>query len=544
MYSGDLISYFPTNETIKGPRVGQVAVLNEVDKVIKAGKRLIIIEGPVGCGKSAIAMTLSNAFGNSHVITPRKSLQDQYFEDFGDITVLMKGRGAYPCTFGVSPNKYRTVAMAVVNGQVRQPVYGEANCSSAPCKGSSAIAKECVKETGVCPYTLAVETAQQSPTVIHNIHSFVFQTAFTEKFQKRSLLVIDEAHEIQSTIRGFISKKFAVNIPVQADDRPQTVNDVESWADFFSEPRFVPETTANESAQKRMNPDWTTPAEEYMGRVMALRLQKDYYKEKFSVKATINKVNNQELSTTFEFVPDSLGNSPRDLLFNFGECVVLMSGTIYGKESFCKPLGINPEDAHYIRIPSTFPVENRPIYCKPQYQVDTSFKCWNENFEEMIEKMSGIMTIFSDAKGLIHAPSYTAAMEIAQALPGQRAITHSSHDFQEKLKMFFESEEPLVFVSPVCPQGVDFKEDRARFQIITRVPYLNTSDEFVKYKVENDFQWYNYQALIVWGQQCGRVNRSESDYGATFLMDSRFNSFISKNKKVIPKWLQAAIIYK
>jgi Rad3-related DNA helicase len=544
MYQGELLSYFPTNESIRGPRSGQTAVLNEIHKVIQSGKKLIILEGPVGCGKSAIAVTISEAFKDAHIITPRKSLQDQYYDDFGDRTVLMKGRGSYPCTFGVTPSAYKRVAVAIAKGRVTQPSYGEANCSNAPCKGSKVIYNNCVGVTGECPYTLAIETAQDSPAIIHNLHSFIYQTAYAEKFQKRQVLIIDEAHEISGTIRDFITRKFAVHIPVQEGDRPQVTNDIDSWANFFSEDRFVPVMSRGEIHQKAMDPDWVTPIEEYTERVLVLRAQKDYYKEKFSVKATINMVGTEEISTTFEFVPANLGSAPRDLLFNYGEYVILMSGTVYGKETFCRELGIDPDSAHYIRISSTFPKDNRPIYCKPEYQVDTSFKCWNDNFSEMIQKMSEIMSIFSDAKGLIHAPSYDAAQQIVKALPGSRAVTHTSRDFQHNLKDFYDSPEPLVFVSPVCQQGVDFKDDRARFQIVTRVPYLNTSDEFVKYKVENDFMWYNAQALIVWGQQLGRINRSEGDYGATFLMDTRFNSFIRKNSKVIPKWVKEAIIYK
>ena len=154
------------------------------------------------------------------------------------------------------------------------------------------------------------------------------------------------------------------------------------------------------------------------------------------------------------------------------------------------------------------------------------------------------MDIFHEDKGLIHAPSYDTAQQIAFALPGNRVITHTSQDFQEKLQQFFDSKDPVVFVSPVCQQGVDFKNDRARFQVITRVPYSNTNDEFIKYKVENDFSWYNYQSLVVFGQQLGRINRSEDDYGATFLMDSRFNKYILRNSKVIPKWVQKALIWR
>lgn len=538
----DIMSYFPLDE----PRAGQVAVLREIDKVLKTGKKFIILEGPVGCGKSAIAMTLAKAFGDAHVITPLRSLQNQYFEDFSEDIVLMKGRSSYPCILGRKQIYIKKVIDEVKNGNIKQPGLGEENCGNAPCRGNLEVFKACSNSHGPCPYTVAIETAQKHSCVIHNLHSFIFQTAFTEKFDQRKVMIIDEAHEIEKTIRGFISKKIHVNKPIKEDERPENIYDIDSWCNFFLQDQYLPVLTPGEKQLAEKDPAFITPLTEYRNRIESFRLTKDYYGNKFSVKATINVMasTNREMSTTFEFVPDSLGGTPSRLLFDFGEHVILMSGTIFDKSVFCNNLGISQESAHFIRIPSTFPVSNRPIYLKPEFQVDTSFVKWNENFEEMIEKIKKIMSIFDDAKGLIHAPSYDAAEQIARALPGTRTITHSPSDFQSKLKEFFDSEGNGVFISPVCQQGVDFKEDRARFQIIVRIPYLNTSDEFVKYKVENDFSWYNYQALVIFGQMLGRVNRSEKDYGATFILDSRFNRFITKNLRVIPKWVQQAMVWK
>ena len=98
--------------------------------------------------------------------------------------------------------------------------------------------------------------------------------------------------------------------------------------------------------------------------------------------------------------------------------------------------------------------------------------------------------------------------------------------------------------APKCQQGVDFKDDRARFQIITRVPYLNTGDPFVSDMMQKSFDWYNYQALVIFGQQLGRPVRSEKDFGATFLLDERFHRFVSKNSKKLPQWVKDSFVYK
>jgi len=113
-----------------------------------------------------------------------------------------------------------------------------------------------------------------------------------------------------------------------------------------------------------------------------------------------------------------------------------------------------------------------------------------------------------------------------------------------KLEEFYKASGNRVFLSPNCSQGVDFKQDRARFQIILRVPYLNTQDPFLAYKVANDFPWYNHQALVTFGQQIGRVNRSEDDFGVTILVDDRFPKFIKKNSLYLPKWVKDSIRYK
>lgn len=533
------MSFFP----LETPRNSQKAVIVEIDKAFQSGKRIVILEAPVGSGKSAVAMTFARKYKDSHIITPRKSLQDQYFEDFSEDVVLMKGRNAYPCTKDAMRGAYIKVIQAVQRGQVKQPRKDEPNCATAPCRNSEAVWKACVAAKGDCPFSVAINVAQQHHTVVHNIHSFVFQTNFSERFEKRSLMVIDEAHEVEDVLRGFITKKFNLPHTVRPEDIPNCET-IDEWCDYFSRPEFLPEVTELERQRKQNDENFLTNLERYMATVEVLRSNSEHYGKDFTMRRTPVFGGARIIGNNFEFIPHSLGNAANRYLFAYADKVLLMSGTIYDKDQYCRYLGINPEEAYFIRVPSTFPIANRPIYMKPDYQVDTSHANWNDNVEEVCEKIKKIMGIFKDVKGLIHVPSYEAAQEIARGLADERIVIHEKHDFQERLQYFFESSEPLVFISPVCQQGVDFKQDRARFQVIVRIPYMNTSDEFVNKKVQDDFQWYNYKALVVFGQQIGRVNRSENDFGVTFLLDSRFNKFVAKNSKKLPKWLRDAIVYK
>ena len=218
-----------------------------------------------------------------------------------------------------------------------------------------------------------------------------------------------------------------------------------------------------------------------------------------------------------------------------------MSGTIYDKAMFCRDRGINQESAYFIRIGSTFPLASRPIIMKQDYMVDTSHKMWAENLPEIVTKLKKILEVFKDVKGLVHVPSYRAAFDLMQAMREPRLVTHAPEDSASRLQEFYASAGNQVYVSPTCQEGVDFKNDRARFQVILRIPYMNAGDEFIAMKLKTDFAWYNYQALITFGQQTGRINRSEKDFGVTILMDSRFPKFIGKNKSRLPKWFRDSI---
>ncbi len=528
-----VLDYFPRAE-IGPPRQGQIAVLNEIEKVLPH-YRFIIVEAAVGAGKSAIAKAIADAFGPCHILTPQKALQDQYHKDFNDTLVLMKGRSSYPCVLRMEEQDKDIVRRKVTRGDLIHVHREQLNCGNAPCRDSETIYNRCTDpvegvETNPCPYTIAIERAQESPVVVHNLHSYIYQTNYGKRFHKRPVMIIDEGHEIEKILRDFTI--FKVSLPGLLDnDEERTARekfeDIDDWIGYFTQPRFVPR--AKEESVKYL--ERITKLEEMIEASpstwanFVVRIEEDSYRR----------------ATHFELIPEKLGTLPERFLYSGGDKIIIMSGTVYNKERFCRDRGIPADQAYMIRLGSTFPLESRPIIMKDEYMVDTSHKSWYANLEEMAEKIKKVLNVFSDVKGLIHVPSYRAANEVMTAVGDPRLITHTQHDTQERLMDFYNMPGNAVFVSPVCQQGVDFKHDRARFQIIMRVPYLNAGDPFVEFKIKRDFAWYNYQALIIFGQQLGRVNRSESDFGVTVLMDSRFPSFIRKNKIHIPKWVLNAI---
>ena len=70
----DIMDFFP----LSAPRPKQTAIIRAIDGAIQNGAKTILLESPVGSGKSAIAMTLAKYRGDSHTITTQKALQGQY----------------------------------------------------------------------------------------------------------------------------------------------------------------------------------------------------------------------------------------------------------------------------------------------------------------------------------------------------------------------------------------------------------------------------------------------------------------------------------
>jgi ATP-dependent DNA helicase DinG len=536
-----ILDYFP----LEKPRQAQLDVLVAIETAFNKGYKNILLEAPVGSGKSAIAVACAKFYGQAHVITPRKSLQDQYLGDFNkESLVTMKGRNAYPCTYESDQNvpEYHRAIITIKTGKVLFLTPSDTPCSEGPCLTSLEAKLKCTLpndkgiETYPCPYHVAIDTAQNNDIIVHNLHSFIFQTYYSGRFIKRPLLVVDECHSVEGILRGFAEKKLIIPLFIKNEDEPvsgqyKTLEEWVGWLRQFADTFSIKPKSGELSPREEFETILSNMEglSETIGTSFVVTIERDPISKK----------------SKFIFTPEYVGNLIDTYLLNYGDKRLFMSGTIYSKDLYCRLNGLKQEETCFIKIGSSFPIPSRPIYLKPTYTVDTRHKKWDINFKELVTNIRKVMGVFQDGKGLIHAPSYLAGLTLYNALKDSgRVVIHDKENFQERLASFYADTRPLVFISPTCQEGVDFKGSRAIFQIILRVPYPSTSDKFMEKKVKEDFPYYNYQALITFGQQIGRINRSDDDFGVTVLMDERFNNFIYKNSKTLPKWLLDAIIYK
>lgn len=526
----NILDHFPVSDRFPKPRAKQIEALQKIEKAVRAGRTNIILEAPVGSGKSAIAITVANWFkGGAHILTPQKALQDQYFEDFGSDIVTMKGASNYPCSYA----------------NMKFGFNKSNRCGSrAPCKifkTGSDIKKECLEE-GACPYRNAILEAQQHPIVVHNFHSFLYQTMpKIEYFDSRACLIVDEGHLIETILRDF--GNVSIKVPERAvQEYPGGLGededtDLSGWYNHLV-------GYADEYSDRASGVD-PSPRTLYLERLDRLELLAGYSNRYLISIEKDSNAHPDSIETTLKIIAKSVAPMYRNKLASMSRGItLLMSGTWYGADNPVSTLGLDPGLTAYISIESEFPAENRPFIFDEEYSVDASFEGMKDvrNIERMADLILHFMERHPDHKGLIHTPSYSFQEELLDKLRDsdlyKRILVHRSDvtPLPELLKEMEESPHPVVLISPTCKQGVDFKDDRARFQVITRLPNLPVTDPYVRNKIKNNRIWYETQTAIAIGQMLGRIVRTPTDWGYTYILDDRFPKLQYFMQRNGPAW--------
>lgn len=71
-------------------------------------------------------------------------------------------------------------------------------------------------------------------------------------------------------------------------------------------------------------------------------------------------------------------------------------------------------------------------------------------------------------------------------------------------------------------------------------PFANLGDPQIQAKKEQDPEWYTLQTVSTVIQSLGRIIRSDSDHGVSYLLDSDFERLFRQNEHFFPRWLSAA----
>ena len=523
------------------PRNSQIRLINEINWAIGEGYKNIILEAGTGTGKSAIATTLSNMYEDSYILTMTKQLQEQYLDDFDDILIEIKGRGNYSCNY---------------KGSCDFCIKAEYN----------------LRKCEDCEFSLTFKRAMESKNVITNYDFFYYMGVANRLLDTRELLILDEAHNLErkmlmlsthSLNREYVATKFGIDIFAPIMDGKKSIHNLKRnsqyWIDLCDEligkcsNRIKEiEGEGKETVQVTLDEFESDPSKfSNFNYIEKQRLETDM--QSFaSISLGLSgedliidlpedkkiKENNMEISADFK--PFSVSDDTQDLL-KMGNIRIFLTGTLGNKEKFCKWNDINVEETYYIYEKSPFDVEKRPIYIDFAGGMSGKRKgIPNWKNDKAIVKIKNILEKYSNEKGVIHTSSNEQAFWIIEKLKGYPLVFVGGEERNAILKEFSETSQNQILIGASIKDGVDFKGDLCRFQIIFKVPYPQLNEQ-VLYRKNLDPSWYYYQAVMSIMQAYGRGIRDKDDYCDMYIIDSDFAKLFDFNKSFFNEYFIEAI---
>jgi ATP-dependent DNA helicase DinG len=565
-----LQSYFPHPYM----RDKQQKILEEIEQVIKSGFKYIFLEAPAGFGKSPVAIALARYLGSSHICTATKDLQAQYSRDFPFIREV-KGKSnficiikdqmgldetcnygpclkddGYDCIYKTKLGDYKVQGEGTKYESVDLDHFAQKKYID-KMKSQSRIIQSDWKP---CHYYHQKWIALKSSHTIYNYKYFLSDLFYSNSMQKRQLLVLDEAHTLESEVADF--KSFTVfnegitgflpklSIPYENQ------YDIETWIAFGTELReklliFIDKASTILEKNIEQYPfteknliDAITKEKNLTTVIEDMETNKDNW-----IVTNVEKTANNQLRKVL-VTPIDVSSYFKDIL-DKGSISLFMSATILSKDYLSKIVGIKSDQVKFIRVhESNFPLKNRPIYLMNVAWLNA--KTMNQSLPAIANAVNNIMTTHKKEKGIIHTTSYSQLRFIKENISKENAIrlieTGSKFDRNEMLEKHYKSSKPTVLISPSLYLGVDLKDNLSRFQIIVKVPYADLTDRKISAMKQRDPNWYTWNTILKLVQAYGRSIRSKEDFANTYILDSSITFLLKQAKEMSPKWFSDAII--
>jgi Rad3-related DNA helicase len=529
----DLLAHFPTGFS---PRPQQARLLAALaDAIAEAlddpgAPRVFFVEAPPGVGKSHVAVALARWSGDAYLLTSQKLLQDQYEREFGGDLQLVKGRDNYMC------ERYGEARVPTSRGMCRRPRGPQCQC----------------------PYARAKAAALAGPVFCTNTSYFVTLRHWrAEQLRKRRLLIVDEAHNLESQLVSVFTVAFPLEhtrtwfggpLP-RLDDADQYRTLMRDHLDSL-EGRL--ETLGREL--ETLRPSGAAAAESFLS-MPPSRAEQALMAEHEILEAALARIRffvdaedrewivryPPDIGATLELVPLTVTSMARDLLSDSADLVVLSSAYLGHRSALAECFGLDEAAARSLTADSPFALAQRRIDYRPVGRLSMTSLPRLE--PALFDAVAAILAEHPREKGLIHAPSYAAGRRLVADLAGRgpafsrRLIWVESAEAKTRaLDQHRAAPTPTVLVSPSLREGVDLPDDFLRFQVVTKMPYPDLGDPWTAARQSRDPRWYALETAKALVQAYGRSCRHADDHGVTYLLDGQFERFLAHYRPLLPPW--------
>ena len=513
-------------------RGAQEQALADIRDAFQAGNDVVLVRAPTGSGKSLLARAVAGCAATpgeaapeepigAYYTTPQVSQLDDVATDslLEDLNII-RGKNNYSC---------------ILPGETETPV------NQAPCAREREF--DCqVKHR--CPY-FSDRAIAANRSIAAMTLAYFMQTAGSDVFGMRDVVVIDEAHGLGDWAEMYAAIDLGPEtVPPWEDVAPPDIGDLEDAAKYAD---YLQTICTRGLENLRGNAELTPEEVAKRDRLTELRSDLKWFTEEYR---------DPESATTWVVdQPDGEGtrvtikpmNPERYLahtVWDRGRKFALLSATILNKEAFCANVGLDPADVALVEVPHTFPVENRPLYDVTQGKM--TYEHREETLPAIARVLVRIMQHHPDEKGLVHCHSYAIQDTLETLLSdfgvGARLRSHDREDRDGQLAAWQRSDDPGVFLSVKMEEALDLQGDLCRWQLLCKAPYPNTRDSRVARRLEDgQWGWYYRTALRTVIQACGRVVRSPEDHGVTYLGDDSLLDLFERARTDMPGWFAAQV---
>lgn len=541
----EILSHFPPPYS---PRPEQTKAILAVKREFDAGKSIVALQGPTGIGKTFIGMTharyLQGIGQKTHVLTVQKILQSQYTADFPPPQIeVLKGRSNYRCGYG--PTSDRDASRGHCRSSKKTSIIQECLNFGTP---QEAVRFTLPPEAHACDYWAQLTRAMESPITLFNFHSFLFQQRLG-RFGKRDFMILDECHQTESVLLQFVeislSDKVLRQLGIRIDLTLKTPEDVLAWIEKNLVVEKAVKTLGGaaftEEVADGLSPQETDRLKTLLDRVETLKKYFDMTEWVVDVTEEIDFDDPKEKIRTLRIRPVFVSLFARELIFSKAEKVLAMSATILDPKIWARNLGLSFDKLGYVEAPCTFPVKNRPIFL--EYAGNMGWKTFDETLPKLYQGIVSIMNRHQGQRGIIHAHSEKLVRLITKNINTSRFLHLDMFPNRDKTALLAEhlKRKDSIIVGSAFHEGIDLKDDLARFQMIAKTPWPSTGDPLVKKRMELDGSFLPYQAALKFIQSAGRCVRHEKDWASTYVLDSGFERLLASAGRLFPKWFTDAI---
>lgn len=483
-------------------------------------KRFTLMSSPTGSGKSLIYLAIAQLLdARTLILTGTKGLQQQLTADFASIGLKdIRGQNNYPC-IALAPGGALLDYGRAGAGCDEGPCHIGLQCSLKPSRDGSSW------DDG-CTYYDAVARCADARLVITNYSYWLTAGRFADPdaLGVFDLLILDEAHSAPDHLAEFCAVALdATEVhALLKRDLPPLNEGVEVWVQWardaladakqlFMEARQAlisagGDKKANTRRMKRLQ-DLTHRLRDLAGAhewrrgepaapdVAIPGMQTDWIAEKTDDGAL--------------FSPVWAHAYAEEYLFRGIPKVVLTSATL--QRAVARYLGIDDAVMDYSEFASAFDPRRRPLIYIPTTTVDRNMT--EGQVRIWVNRIDGIIDGRLDRKGIIHTRSYDRALLIMQRSRHRNIlISHDRRSTKDAIERFKRASAPHVLVSPSVEEGYDFPGDQARYQILAKVPFVDSRSLILQARQKSDKTYLNYLTALSIIQQVGRGMRAADDH--------------------------------